>query len=242
MTMRTGLVLGASGGIGSACARALAGSVDRLVLVGRDRERLAGVAETIGPAAMTLAADVSTPQGREAIVDAVSATDVELGWVVLASGRPLRGPLAELDEAAIAETFAVNLVGPALLLRRLSDAPWAETGSVVVIGSISSTRVLPGRGTYAATKAGLEQLAMGLAVEWAPRGIAVSVVAPGVIATPFLGQGLAGLDDWLTQRVPAGRAGTADEVAEVVRWLCIDAPPYVLGTRIRIDGGTEVSG
>jgi NAD(P)-dependent dehydrogenase (short-subunit alcohol dehydrogenase family) len=242
VSVSTGLVVGATGGIGGACARALASSVDRIVLVGRDDDRLGVLAETIGPAASPLVADVASADGRRAIVDAVHAPRTDLRWVVLASGRPLRGALADLDEAEIEDAFAVNLVGPALLLRRLADAPWAPSASVVVIGSISASRALPGRGTYAATKAGLERLALSIAAEWAPRGIRVSVVAPGVIDTPFLGSGLAGLDDWVARRVPAGRAGDADEVAEVVRWLCQEAPGYVVGTRIAVDGGTEVFG
>jgi NAD(P)-dependent dehydrogenase (short-subunit alcohol dehydrogenase family) len=242
MTIATGLVIGATGGIGSACARALASSVERVILVGRDAGRLAAVTSAIGPAAVPLVGDVASRIDRLGIVDAVSAADSELRWVVIASGRPLRGQLAALDEDEIEDAFAVNVVGPTLLLRRLASAPWASSASVVVIGSISASRALPDRGTYAATKAGLERLAISIAAEWAPRGIRVSVVAPGVIDTPFLGGGLAGLDDWVRRRVPAGRAGDADEVAEVVRWLCVDAPPYVVGSRIVVDGGTEAFG
>jgi NAD(P)-dependent dehydrogenase (short-subunit alcohol dehydrogenase family) len=80
---------------------------------------------------------------------------------------------------------------------------------------------------------------MSLAAEWAPRGIRVNVVAPGVIATPFLGSDHARLDAWAAERVPSRRTGTAEEVANVVRYVALDAPAYLVGARIAVDGGTE---
>ena len=113
-----GLVLGAAGGIGGACVTALAGSVDRMVLVDRDSGRLPGAAEAAGKGAVPVVADIVEAAGRAAIVRAVGETRDDLAWVVLASGVPLRGGLADLDEAAIAATFQANLVGPALLSAR----------------------------------------------------------------------------------------------------------------------------
>jgi NAD(P)-dependent dehydrogenase (short-subunit alcohol dehydrogenase family) len=239
--MKVGLVLGATGGIGGACVPALAGSVDRMILVGRDDARLKETVAAAGSGALPLRADVATGAGRAAIVDAVSSGGAALRWAVLASGVPLRGGLAELDEAAIAETFQANLVGPALLLRALAGLRWANPASLVVVGSISASRALANRSVYAASKAGLERLAMSLGAEWAGRGIRVNVVAPGVIATPFLGSDRARLDAWVGERVPMRRTGSAAEVAELVRYLALEAPDYVAGARIAIDGGMEAT-
>ncbi len=82
---------------------------------------------------------------------------------------------------------------------------------------------------------------MSLGAEWARRGIRVTVVAPGVIATPFLGSDQARLDAWVAERVPNGRAGTAEEVANVVRYVALDAPDYLMGARIAVDGGMEAT-
>jgi NAD(P)-dependent dehydrogenase (short-subunit alcohol dehydrogenase family) len=237
--MSVGLIVGATGGIGGACARSLAGSVDRVILTGRDKAKLAAIAAEVGNTADPVVADIATDNGRAAILGALRSE--ALRWVVIASGAPLRGPLAELDPAAIAETFQSNLVGPALLLRGLSEAAWTKPASVVVIGSISATRALANRSVYAASKAGLERLAMSLGAEWAPRGIRVTVVAPGVIATPFLGSDQSRLDAWVAERVPSGRTGTAEEVADVVRYVALEAPDYLIGARIAVDGGMEAT-
>jgi NAD(P)-dependent dehydrogenase (short-subunit alcohol dehydrogenase family) len=201
--------------------------------------KLTDIAKQTGAGAETVVADIATDQGRAAILAAVGAD--ELRWVVIASGAPLRGALAELDADAIAATFQSNLVGPALLLRGLSDLRWAKGASVIVIGSISATRALARRSVYAASKAGLERLAMSLGAEWAPRGIRVTVVAPGVIATPFLGSDQSRLDAWVAERVPSGRTGTALEVAAVVRYVALEAPDYLIGARIAVDGGMEAT-
>jgi NAD(P)-dependent dehydrogenase (short-subunit alcohol dehydrogenase family) len=193
----------------------------------------------LGRTSSPVQADVATEHGRTAMLAAIASD--ELRWVVIASGVPLRGALSDLDPIAIAETFQVNLIGPALLLHALSGMQWTQPASVVVIGSISATRALSNRSVYAASKAGLERLVLSLGAEWAPRGIRVSVVAPGVIATPFLGSDQARLCKWVSERVPTARAGTAAEVAEVVRYVVLDAPDYLVAARIAIDGGMEAT-
>ena len=237
--MTTGIVIGATGGIGGACVTALAGSVDRLIVTGRDPERLAEARRIAGVNVRSVTADIAESAGRAAMIAAIRETGEPLRWVVIASGAPLRGPLAELDEGDIERTFRSNLVGPALLLRALGELKWTPQASLVVIGSVSASRALVNRSVYAASKAGLERLAMSLAAEWAPRGIRITVVAPGVIATPFLGSDHSRLDAWAADRVPSGRTGTPEEVANVVRYVALEAPDYLVGARIAVDGGTE---
>jgi NAD(P)-dependent dehydrogenase (short-subunit alcohol dehydrogenase family) len=110
--MTAGLVVGAAGGIGGACVAALAGSADRMILADRDETRLNEAAAGLGSATVPV------------------ATGTALRWAVIASGVPLRGGLADLDEAAIAEVFQANLVGPALLLRALADVRWTTPASL----------------------------------------------------------------------------------------------------------------
>jgi NAD(P)-dependent dehydrogenase (short-subunit alcohol dehydrogenase family) len=237
--MTVGLVVGATGGIGGACARALAGSVDRMAVTGRDEAKLRAVAADVGASAVPVVADIAAVAGRDAILAAVAGGT--LRWVVIASGAPLRGELDELDPEAIVETFHANLIGPALLLRALAETDWSTPASVAIIGSISATRAIAKRSVYAASKAGLERLAMSLGAEWAPRGIRVTVVAPGIIATPFLGTDQSRLDTWVKERVPSRRSGTPAEVADVVRYVVLDAPDYLIGARIAVDGGMEAT-
>lgn len=234
--MTAGIVVGATGGIGAACARALAGTVERMVLTGRSEEALRALADGIDSETRMVVADISAVAGREAIA---AAAGEALGWLVLASGVPLRRPLAELEEEEIETAFATNLVGPTLLLRRLLSLQWEAPRAITMIGSISASRSLPRRAVYSATKAGLEHLARSLAAELGPSGLRVNIVAPGVIETPFLGDDTAALDDWVRARVPAGRLGTPDEIASAVRYLTVDAPSYLTGARLVVDGGAE---
>jgi NAD(P)-dependent dehydrogenase (short-subunit alcohol dehydrogenase family) len=228
-----GIVIGAGGGIGSACARALDGAAERLVLAGRPLE---AVAAEIQARTTVVPADLAAAEGRRAIVAAVEAP---IAWVVLASGIPLRKPLREVDDEQITRAFATNLVGPALLLRVLLELEWEEGASIVVIGSISASRTLPQRAVYSSTKAGLEHLARSLAAELGPAGIRVNIVSPGVIETPFIGESSAALAEWAKDRVPLARLGAPEEVASTVRYLATDSPAYLTGARITVDGGAE---
>ena len=111
-----------------------------------------------------------------------------------------------------------------------------------MVGSISASRALPRRAVYGASKAGIEHLARSLAAELGPAGYRVNIVAPGVIGTPFLGDDTGPLAEWVAKRVPAGRIGSPEEVADVVRFLIADAPAFLTGARIAVDGGAEALG
>jgi 3-oxoacyl-[acyl-carrier protein] reductase len=235
----TGIVVGATGGIGGACARALASSAGRVVICGRRRDALEELASELGAAVVPVVADVATAEGRQAVAAAVEGP---LAWVVLAHGLPLRKPLAELGGPEIEKVFAANLVGPTLLLGALVQLEWSEPRAIVVIGSISASRALPRRAVYGASKAGIEHLARSLAAELGPAGFRVNIVAPGVIGTPFLGDAAGPLAEWISERVPSGRIGSPEEVAAVVGFLVAGAPPYLTGARIVVDGGAEALG
>ncbi|HKV32210.1 MAG TPA: SDR family oxidoreductase [Candidatus Dormibacteraeota bacterium] len=236
--MSVGIIVGAGGGIGSACARALDSSADVVVLAGRSEPRLRAIASTLAGKTATIVADVATDDGREAIARAAGDAG-EIAWLVLASGVPLRGPLTQLAPADIEATLLTNLIGPVLLIRRLLDGPWETNATIIAVGSISATRALPNRSVYSASKAGLEHFCRSLASEVAPRGIRVNVVSPGVIDTPFLGSDQSRLQAWVSTHVPQARIGSPGDVAEVVRYLTQEAPAYVTGARIAVDGGAE---
>jgi NAD(P)-dependent dehydrogenase (short-subunit alcohol dehydrogenase family) len=237
--MRTGLIVGASGGIGAASARCLAASVDRLVLVGRGAAALDRLAAELSTPATCVAVDITVASGRDAILAAVRQDGASLAWTVIASGSPLRGAFGESDKEEVVRTLDVDLVAPILLLRALSDVAWTDRAALVVVGSISASRALPGRAVYGAAKAGLERFCASLAAEWQPRGIRVNVVAPGVVDTPFVGGDRDNLERWSRERIPAARAGRPEEVAEFIRYVVLDAPDFVVGARLVIDGGSE---
>ena len=111
-------------------------------------------------------------------------------------------------------------------------------GRIVHLSSISAAIVEPGFTHYQCSKAGLSSLAQAMALELAPYGIRTNAVAPGWIRTPMTETYLEGVDSAALARVnPLARAGTADEVANLVAYLCIDAPDFLNGETIFLDGG-----
>ena len=232
------LVVGASGGIGGACVRRLV-SDHRIALAASrskpdedllafDRVRWAG-------------ADITTVAGRETIVDLVEQARVPLASVVVASGVAHRGPLLTQTEDEWHATLAANVVGPALLLSELAArATWTTPAAIALIGSLSARRALPDRSLYGASKSALEQFGRSIAVELAPRGIAVNVVSVGVTDTPFLSGDRERLERYTRDRIPVGHMANPDEVAEAVAFALIGGS--LTGATIELDGGAGVLG
>jgi len=120
----------------------------------------------------------------------------------------------------------------------------AGGGSIVNTASISGVRPSPGEGPYAAAKAAVAALTQSAALEYGARGIRVNAVAPGAIrsamTTPLLGMG-----DWeerWTDRIPLGRIGDPEDIADVVVFLCSDLARYITGQTVVIDGGMILHG
>ena len=233
----TVLVSGAAGGIGGAVARRLADS--GATVLGTDL----GPAPSGFPGGWTCA-DIATRDGREAIALDVGGA---LDGLVLAAGilDPVEWPV--IDEEQAAAVFAVNLLGPAFLTRRL-EPMLVDGASVVLIGSVAGLRGSPATPFYAASKAALRNMAASLAALFQPRGIRVNVVAPGLIDTPLTAR----LNDELARRrglqiaaieaeraaaIPMGRAGTSQEVADAVLFLLSRQSSYLTGSTLNVTGG-----
>jgi len=178
------LVTGGSSGIGAAIACALAAAGTRLLIAGRDADRLAAVAEQTGGVA--LQADLATPDGpRELAAAALRAAD-HIDLLVNNAGIGWAGPIEQLTAAKADELIAVNLTAPIQLTRLLAPG-MAERrhGRIVFVSSIAGATGVRGEAVYAAAKAGLACFAESLSYELADRGVGVSLIVPGVVDTPF---------------------------------------------------------
>ena len=236
------LVTGAAGGIGQALVRQLAdGSV---AVVGTDRcDRPHDTA-----ANHWVRADLASADGRSGLVVAVGALQgPPLGGFVHVAGILDPADWEQIDEAQMAQVFAVNLAAPFFLTRALLPC-MAPDASVVLIGSVSALRASPKTPFYSASKAALRNLAASMALALQPRGIRVNVVAPGLIDTPLTdglnqqlalarGVPVATIETERAQPIPAGRAGTTDEVASCCLFLLSAESAYCNGMTMHPTGG-----
>jgi short-subunit dehydrogenase len=176
---RSALLTGATGGLGRAIAKALAGRGANLLLSGRRAEALEALAaELPGGEHRVLPADLAEPGAAEKLAAEAGEVDV----LVANAGLPGTGRLSEFTTEQLTGTLRVNLEAPMLLARAL-EAGMLERGSghMVFVSSLSGKSATPLSSVYNATKFGLRGFALGLRADLAPRGIGVSIVSPGTI-------------------------------------------------------------
>jgi 3-oxoacyl-[acyl-carrier protein] reductase len=232
------LVTGASGGIGSAIASALAGDGWSVgVNFRRDehgaRETVARIEEE-GGTALALCADVTAPEQSELLF---ARLEKEFGRVlVLVNNAGVRSDhlaisLSDSDWCGVIDT---NLTAAFRSTRRALRGMVRERfGRIINIASVVGPRANAGQCNYAAAKAGLIGMTRTVAVEVARRGITVNAIAPGLIETDMS----AGLNADLMGSVPARRAGQPQDVAACARFLASEGAGYVTGSTLYVDGG-----
>jgi short-subunit dehydrogenase len=210
------LVLGATGGLGSAIARRLVASGARVSLSGRDGARLEALADELGTAVVTVvAADLTMPDGPASVVRAASA-DAALTGVVNAAGVVAFGPVEDLDDDTLDEVLLLDLVAP-IRLARAALAVIPEGGFLAQVSAVVAEKAMPGMAAYSAAKAGLTAFDAALATELRRRRIRVLDVRPPHTETGLATRPVAGE----APRLPHGL--DPDAVAErVVRALADD--------------------
>jgi len=187
-------VVGASGALGSRIARELAAAGARLLLVGRDADRLAATGVDGTP---VVAADISS--AGEAIVRAAQDGLGGLDGLVHAAGVVAFGPLADTDDAVIEELFLTNVVGPLVVLNRVLPLLQESRGFVVNLSAVVAERPLPGMVAYSASKAALTAAGTALGTELRRSGVSVLDVRPPHTETGLAGRPLAGTAPRLPQ-------------------------------------------
>lgn len=234
LTGRTALVTGASGGIGAAIARRLHARGAAVVLSGRRREALESLAADLGEAASVVVAALGTAEAARDLAKAAGDIDIIVNnagvvddSLALRLGNDQWQRVIDLNLSS-----AFHIIQPLLrgMVRR-------RHGRIINITSVVGHTGNPGQANYAAAKAGLAGMTRSLALEVAGRGITVNCVAPGFIDTAMTDHLPDSLRESILDRIPAGRLGTADEVAAAVAWLAGDDAAYVTGQTIHVNGG-----
>jgi meso-butanediol dehydrogenase / (S,S)-butanediol dehydrogenase / diacetyl reductase len=236
---RVAVVTGAAGGIGSAVSAALAAAGFAVACLD-SRAAAAGDVAAALPGARGYGADVSDAASVRAAAQAIRS---ELGdpWLLVnAAGVFSIQRLPDLDEAEWDRLIDTNLKGPFLTCREFLPAMIAAgDGAIVNIASTAGVRGGRQRAAYCASKGGLVQLTRSLAIDHGRDGVRVNCVCPGLIDTEmadWIRTDPGALDRWAAT-VPAGRIGTAGEIADTVAYLASDAASYLHGTVLMADGG-----
>src|ERR1700742_857367 len=221
LTGRVALVTGASGGIGGAIASALHGQGAIVVLSGTKVEALDKLAAELGSRAYTAAGNLSDIASVEALPKAAeTAAGAPIDILVNNAGITRDNLFLRMKDEEWDQVLAVNLTAAFRLsravLRGMMKKRW---GRIIQITSAVGTTGNPGQGNYAAAKAGLVGMSKSLAAEGASRNITVNCVAPGFIQTAMTEALNDQQKDAISTRIPAGRMGTAGEIAAAAAFL-----------------------
>lgn len=188
--------------------------------------------------------NVASAAACQALIERTVATYGQIDTLVNNAGVNFVKPTLEMDEADWDRVIDVDLKGAFLCSRyALAEMVTRTQGSIVNIASVHTVATLPQAAPYAAAKGGVDMLTKALAIEFAPHGIRVNAVSPGPISTPLYGKlGLSEADTkamaaGVQAQVPAGRFGSASEVAKTVIFLASDEASYIIGADLQIDGG-----
>ncbi|HET6706631.1 SDR family NAD(P)-dependent oxidoreductase [Amycolatopsis sp.] len=234
----TALVTGAGSGIGEAVTARFRREGARLLLTGR-RERLA----TADPADRYVPGDLNDEAFVEELAHRAAADFGTVHAVVLNHGLQAGGPLTEMAYEDAKDVLHSNLLSAFLVMKHFAPLMPPEGGSFVCVGSRLGIVGKPEEVLYSAAKGGLIMLAKGAAIEWAPRGIRVNVVAPGLTATPVIEASFRRKADpeayrrHREEQIPLGRLATPEEVAAAILFLASPESSYITGAVLPVDGG-----
>ncbi|MBV2366306.1 SDR family oxidoreductase [Streptomonospora nanhaiensis] len=242
---RVAIITGASRGIGLATAQRIVQEGGRVVITGRKPEPLEKAVEELGGAGVALgvAGKAHDPEHR---AEAVERTMAEFGRVdVLVNNtgtNPVFDAIVNVEPAAMAKIFEVNVIAAAAWVSAVHRAWMAGNGGAVVnVASLAGQHPSPGIGVYGASKAALINLTQQLAYELAAARVRVNAVAPAVVKTRFATALFAEDEDKVAAGYPLGRLGEPEDVAAAIAYLASDDASWVTGQTLTLDGGRTLS-
>jgi NAD(P)-dependent dehydrogenase (short-subunit alcohol dehydrogenase family) len=235
---KVAVITGGSTGIGLATAKRFAEEGASVFITGRRQAELDAAAKEIGPKAVAVKADASNIADLAHLFDTVKAARGRIDILFANAGVYDFTPFGTITEETYDKMFDINVKGVLFTVQQALPL-MADGGSIILTGSIGSSKGFEAISVYSATKAAIRSFARSWTSDLKARGIRVNVVSPGPIQTP--GFDVFANDDvkqYMKSIVPLGRIGTADEVAKTVLFLASDDSSFVAGVELFVDGGS----
>ena len=244
---KTALVTGSSQGIGLALARGLARNGAKVVLNGRNVEKLDAALRGLREEdllAEACAFDVTDAQASAAGVAQIEASFGPVDILINNAGMQFRAPLEEFPLEKWDELFRANVSSAFFVSRAVAAGMIARRrGKIINIASVQSELARPGIAPYTATKGAIRNLTKGMCTDWAKYGLQINAIAPGYFKTPLNAALVenAEFSQWLQERTPAGRWGEVDELVGAAVFLSSAASSFINGHTLYVDGGITAS-
>jgi NAD(P)-dependent dehydrogenase (short-subunit alcohol dehydrogenase family) len=239
---KVAVVTGGNSGIGLASAKRLHEEGARVLITGRDPKTLDAAAGVIGAGTLAVQSDVSKLSDIERLYSVVAAKLGKIDVLFANAGVVKFAPYTASPESLFDELFAINVKGVYFTLQKA--LPHLNRGAAVILNtSVVAGKGLESMGVYAATKAAVRSFARTAATELLSQGVRVNAVAPGPIATAIFGRSgmteeqIESFKAGIGARVPMGRIGRPEEIANAVAFLASDDASYITGVELNVDGG-----
>jgi 3-oxoacyl-[acyl-carrier protein] reductase len=238
LTGKTALITGASGGIGSAIARALVQAGAKIAISGTRTDALDALNAELGGIASVIPCNLSDPASIEALVKGAEAALGSIDILVCNAGVTRDNLSLRMKDDEWQQVIDVNLTATFRLTRAaMKGMLKRRSGRIINITSVVGTMGNPGQANYCASKAGIAGMTKAIAQEVASRNVTINCVAPGFIKTAMTDALSEDQQKRITDNIPAGRFGLPQDVAGSVVFLASDAASYITGQTIHVNGG-----
>lgn len=239
---KVAVITGGNSGIGLAAAKLFAAEGAQVVVTGRRQQVVDDAVREIGSAALGIQGDVADPDHHRQVAEIVHERFGHADIYMANAGVNTINPSHEVSEAEYDAQFAINARGTFFGVQKIVPV-MRDGGSIILVGSLASDKVLDGHAVYAGTKAAINAFARAWALEFKARGIRVNMLSPGPTETAILEKlGVAPEDrdafaQMMAGAIPLGRLGQPSELASAALFLASDASSFVTGINLRVDGG-----